>query len=155
MIYDFLIVGAGFAGSVLAERITSQLNKKVLIVDDDINLLNTFKVNLAGRFDLTTCNNAYEALRQIDTSDPFAVVISDYHMSGMDGITLLSFAKKICPYTIRIILAGYADKETATDATNRGEITRFLAKPYPILELIKILDECIDVFNKNRVLLES
>lgn len=33
MKYDYLIVGAGFAGSVMAERIASQLNKKVLLVE--------------------------------------------------------------------------------------------------------------------------
>jgi CheY-like chemotaxis protein len=60
---------------------------------------------------------------------PFAVVVSDMKMPGMDGIEFLLKVKSAAPDTIRIMLTGQTDLQTAIDAVNEGSIFRFLSKP--------------------------
>lgn len=112
---------------------------KILLVDDEENILNAYKRNLRGSFDITLALGPVEALKAIKENGPFAVVISDYNMPVMNGIELLSKIKNINNDTVRIILTGYADLQTAISAVNEGNIFRFLTKPCPKDQLVKIL----------------
>lgn len=58
------------------------------------------------------------------------VIVSDQRMPGMSGVDFLSRAKELYPKTVRIILSGYADLSSVTDAINRGAIYKFLTKPW-------------------------
>ena len=62
---------------------------------------------------------------------PFAVVVADMRMPGMDGVEFLQHVKEMSPDTVRIMLTGNADMQTAIDAVNKGNIFRFLTKPCP------------------------
>jgi len=62
---------------------------------------------------------------------PFPVVVSDCRMPDIDGIQFLALVRKIAPDTVRMMLTGNHDLETAMEAINRGEIFRFLTKPCP------------------------
>ena len=70
-----------------------------------------------------------EALKLVVDSGPYAVVISDMRMPGMDGIQVLRRVKDLAPETIRVMLTGNAEVETAITAINEGSIFRFLTKP--------------------------
>jgi response regulator RpfG family c-di-GMP phosphodiesterase len=67
----------------------------------------------------------------LQAEGPFAVVIADFRMPEMDGIQFLSRVKEVSPDTVRIMLTGQADLNTAIDAVNSGHIFRFLTKPCP------------------------
>ncbi|MBI9070713.1 MAG: response regulator [Melioribacteraceae bacterium] len=112
---------------------------KVLFVDDDQNILNAYRRNLRGNFDLTVALGPIEALKIVREKGPFAVVISDFKMPVMNGIELLSKIKNINPDTVRIILTGHANLETAISAVNEGNIFRFLTKPCQKEQLLKVL----------------
>jgi diguanylate cyclase (GGDEF)-like protein len=58
------------------------------------------------------------------------VIVSDQRMPGMTGVEFLSRAKELCPNTVRIILSGFADLSSVTEAINRGAIYKFLTKPW-------------------------
>ena len=58
------------------------------------------------------------------------VIVSDQRMPGTSGVEFLSRVKEMYPDTIRIILSGYTDLATVTDAINRGAIYKFLTKPW-------------------------
>ena len=60
---------------------------------------------------------------------PYAVVVSDMRMPGMDGVEFLAWARAQHPDTVRIMLTGNADQGTAMAAVNKGAIFRFLTKP--------------------------
>jgi len=75
---------------------------------------------------------------------PFAVVVSDMNMPGIDGIHLLRQVKKIAPDTVRIMLTGQADIETAIEAVNEGSIFRFMTKPCPKDVLVKSLRAAVE-----------
>ena len=70
-----------------------------------------------------------QALERLGQGLPYAVVVSDQRMPGMDGVELLSRIKESSPDTTRIMLTGNADQATAMEAVNRGSIFRFLTKP--------------------------
>ncbi|MBU0961171.1 MAG: response regulator, partial [Proteobacteria bacterium] len=105
------------------------MTDKILLVDDEPNVLQSMQRQLRKRFNITTAESGNDALAKLKEQGPFAVIISDMRMPGMDGVQLLSRVKSTFPDTVRIMLTGNADQETATEAVNVGQIFRFLNKP--------------------------
>lgn len=104
-------------------------SEKILLVDDEPNVLQAYERLLHNRFEVETAVGAAEALTAVKTRGPYAVVLSDMKMPQMDGIQFLTIVKNLAPDTIRIMLTGYADVETSLTAVNEGNIFRFLTKP--------------------------
>jgi response regulator RpfG family c-di-GMP phosphodiesterase len=111
--------------------------EKVLFVDDEPNVLAAFKRDLRKQFDIETAESGEIGLRTIAAFGPYAVVVSDFNMPGMDGAQFLSDVKQIAPETVRIMLTGFASLETAIRAVNEGKIFRLLTKPCPSETLSK------------------
>ncbi|MEW6743055.1 MAG: HD domain-containing phosphohydrolase [Planctomycetota bacterium] len=107
------------------------IEDKLLFVDDDPNLLKAYERQLRKVIRIHTAIGAEEALKLMADQGPFAVVVADLRMAGMSGIDFLSRVKEMAPETVRIMLTGHADAETAVRAVNEGNIFRFLTKPCP------------------------
>jgi response regulator RpfG family c-di-GMP phosphodiesterase len=103
--------------------------EKILLVDDDSNALSGYRRILSREFHLETALGGEEALKLVAEKGPYAVVVSDMRMPGMDGILLLSRVRMESPNTIRVMLTGQGDMDTAVHAINEGAIFRFLNKP--------------------------
>jgi response regulator RpfG family c-di-GMP phosphodiesterase len=103
--------------------------EKILLVDDEQSVLDGFRRQLRNNFDIDTAISGNEGLKKIAVGGPFAVIISDMRMPVMDGITFLLQVCKAAPESVRMMLTGNSDQQTAVDAINRGAIFRFLAKP--------------------------
>ncbi|MGD0600341.1 MAG: HD domain-containing phosphohydrolase [Terriglobales bacterium] len=103
--------------------------EKILLVNDDNNILDGYRRSLSREFVMETAMGGEQALKLDADNGPYAVVVSDMRMPGMDGIQLLSKIKAQSPDTIRVMLTGNADTETAINAINEGSIFRFLNKP--------------------------
>lgn len=103
--------------------------EQILLVDDERNVLDGYRRNLRGEFLIDVAQSGQEALGLIESKGPYAVVISDMRMPGMDGIELLRRVKSAAPETVRVMLTGKADMDTAVQAINEGSIFRFLNKP--------------------------
>ena len=103
--------------------------EKILLVDDEPNVLESIQRQLRNRFEVMTAQSGEEALEVLKTAGPFTLIVSDMRMPGMDGVQLLSRVKDMYPDTVRIMLTGNADQETAVAAANTGQIFRFLNKP--------------------------
>jgi CheY-like chemotaxis protein len=103
--------------------------EKILLVDDDSNILDGYRRSLSREFRIETAQGGEEALGLVAVKGAFAVVVSDMRMPGMDGVQLLASFKSNWPDTIRVMLTGNADKDTAIHAINEGHIFRFLSKP--------------------------
>ena len=108
------------------------MTEKVLLVDDDVNLLRDLRRQLSKRFDITIAEGGQQALGLIKSDGPFAVVISDMKMPGMNGIETFAAIKDDFPDTVRMILTGNADQRTAIETINRGNIFMFFNKPCPV-----------------------
>jgi response regulator RpfG family c-di-GMP phosphodiesterase len=119
------------------------MDEKILFVDDDVNLLASCERNLRRRYQVETAAGGAIGLEKIASRGPFAVVVSDMQMPGMNGIKFLSTVKEQAPDTVRIMLTGNADVEVATGVVNQGNIFRFLTKPVPPEVLAKALDDAL------------
>ncbi|HUN84093.1 MAG TPA: response regulator [Terracidiphilus sp.] len=117
---------------------------KILFVDDEPAILDGYRRSLHKHYQPDTATSGQEALAAIKRDGPYAVVISDMRMPGMDGVKLLSEVSVIAPDTVRVILTGYADFQSAMDAVNNGKVFRFLTKPCDGEALRSTLAACIE-----------
>lgn len=119
------------------------MTERILFVDDEPNILDTFLRNLRRAFDVTTAEGPEQGLLALEGKGPFAVVVSDLRMPGMDGITFLEHVRQRAPDAVRVILSGHGDFATAVAAVNRGAVFRFLIKPSPPEELVAVLRDAL------------
>lgn len=115
------------------------MSETILFVDDEPQILDSMRRQLRKRFKINTALGGKEALKKIKSEGPFAVVVADMRMPGMDGVELLSLIKEISPDTVRLMLTGNADQQTAMEAVNKGQIFKFLTKPCPATILVPSL----------------
>ncbi len=120
---------------------------RILCVDDEQNVLDSFRRLLRKDFDLNTATSGVDGLRLMEQNGPFAVVVSDFKMPGMDGVAFLTRAKDLDPDTVRIMLTGQAEETTAANAINDGRIFRFLNKPISSSAFLKCLQDGIRQYN--------
>lgn len=131
---------------------------RILCVDDEARVLASLSRVLRAWFDVSTAESAAKGLEAIRDEEPFAVVISDMRMPGVDGATFLAAVKQLTPDTVRILLTGHADLEASVRAINRGGIFRYLQKPCPPDVLRATLDDAVTQYHlvtAERVLLEQ
>jgi response regulator RpfG family c-di-GMP phosphodiesterase len=131
---------------------------KILFVDDDVNILEGFRRQFRKTLALETAPGGKEGLEALTQQGPFSVIVSDLRMQGMDGVQFLSRAREIAPESVRILLTGYAELETAIDAINQGNVFRFLTKPCKAQDLLKAIFDGVrqyDLVTAERELLES
>ena len=105
---------------------------RVLVVDDDRNLLDGLRRQLRGTFDLATALGGHEGLdvlRAVGHGDGFTVVLSDYQMPQMNGAAFLAAVRDVAPDATRMLLTGQADLNGVASVVNQGGVFRFLMKP--------------------------
>ena len=115
--------------------------ESLLLVDDEENVLRAL-VRLFRRdgyriHTATRVEDAFELLAR----EPVQVILSDQRMPGTSGVEFLSQVKEMYPHTVRLVLSGYTDLATITEAINRGAIYRFLTKPWDDEELRRQVQE--------------
>ncbi len=114
---------------------------RILLVDDEPAILEGLQFQLRKRFNVFTAANGLEGLAQIGSSGPFAIVVSDMRMPRMDGAEFLTRVRQAAPDTVRVLLTGQADLNSAIAAVNEGQIFRFLTKPCPPKQLHNTLKD--------------
>ncbi|HKI36540.1 MAG TPA: HD domain-containing phosphohydrolase [Gemmataceae bacterium] len=107
------------------------MSDKVLCVDDEFIILAAYRRQLRKCCDVETAQGGEEGLAAIAARGPFAVIVADMNMPGMDGIEFLRRVREVAPDSVRMMLTGDADHRTAINAVNEGNIFRFLTKPCP------------------------
>ena len=124
------------------------MRTKILLVDDDEMLLAGLKRQLRNKFRVETAISGEVAVKMVEDNGPYAVVVSDYMMPGMNGIEFLRQVKETNPDTIRMMLTGSADMTTAIKAVNEGSIYKFHPKPCPAETLGEAIQSGIDEYQK-------
>jgi response regulator RpfG family c-di-GMP phosphodiesterase len=120
--------------------------EKVLLVDDEQSVLDGFHRQLRKKFSIETAISGHEGLEKIADNGPFAVIISDMRMPVMDGAAFLMEVRQKAPESVRMMLTGNSDQQTAVDAINRGAIFRFLTKPCSHEDLVGAIDAGIEQY---------
>ena len=103
----------------------------VLIVDDEEMVATALRsfLELETSYRILTFTSPTEALEAAE-SEAVSVVIADFMMPEMDGITFLRQFRELNPQATRILLTGYADKENAIRAINEAGLYYYLEKPW-------------------------
>lgn len=116
----------------------------VLCVDDEPNILSALKRLLRpSGYRVLTAESGALGLEMMAT-EQVDVVVSDMRMPNMDGAAFLSGVKSGWPDAVRILLTGYADMESTIDAINRGEIFRYITKPWVDSDLLMTLRQGLE-----------
>jgi response regulator RpfG family c-di-GMP phosphodiesterase len=119
------------------------MNERILFVDDEPDVLATFQRNLRKQFQIVTASSGPDGLAAIDRQGPFAVIVSDLRMPGMDGTQFLAQTRVLSPYSVLMMFTGYVDVQTAYEAVNDGTVFRFLIKPCQLDTLTGALEASI------------
>ncbi|MDO9554333.1 hybrid sensor histidine kinase/response regulator [Rhodonellum sp.] len=118
---------------------------RVLYLDDEDNNLNSFKASLRKDFKIITAIDALEGLKIAETED-FHVVIADQRMPGISGVEFFEKLMKIKPDPIRILLTGYSDIASVIDAINKGEVYRFIDKPWNLDQIKNAIINAAEIY---------
>ncbi|WP_375205864.1 response regulator [Hyphococcus sp.] len=125
---------------------TSSQPKKVLLVDDEPNLIAALRRRLSLEFSIVTANSGPQALEMIARDPDIAVIVADMQMPEMNGVELLKTVRSRAPQIRRLMLTGNSDQETAVAAVNEGGVMRFFRKPCDNDELKAALRQALDEY---------
>ncbi|MES1157760.1 MAG: HD domain-containing phosphohydrolase [Haliangium ochraceum] len=135
-----------------------KIRTRILCVDDEPNVLSGLSLNLGRKYDVLTAGGGTAGLEILEKDATVAVIISDMRMPGMDGAAFLSRARVLCPDSVRLLLTGQSDLDSAVSAVNEGQIFRFLTKPCPLPTLLAAVEGAVGqnrLLTSERVLLEQ
>src|SRR5471030_1158525 len=118
----------------------------VLYIDDEIKNLNSFKAAFRRDFDIFTAISAKEGRKILDSQE-IGVIITDQRMPVMTGIEFLESILSIYPDTIRILLTGFSDINAVMDAINRGQVYKYLVKPWQNDELKMYIENALEIYH--------
>ena len=115
---------------------------RVLYLDDEEANLFSFKAAFRREFEVHTCIEPHQAVRLMDEHE-FHVVLSDQRMPRISGVEFFELVMPDHPDVSRVLVTGYADTDAVVDAINKGQVYRFVSKPWNEEELrtvIRLLD---------------
>lgn len=133
------------------------MNNTVMLVDDERNILSALSRVLRGEgYNILLAENGETGLDLL-RSNSVAVVVSDHRMPGMDGVEFLQRIKEKYPQTVRFMLTGCADLSSVVKSINKGEVYRFLTKPWDDDEIKSVVKSAVERYNlveENRELID-
>lgn len=101
----------------------------ILYVDDEVHNLSAFKASFRRDHDVHLANSAEEAFTLLETISP-QIVIADQRMPEVTGVEFFERLLVKNPDPIRILLTAYTSSQTVIEAVNKGQIDKYLVKPW-------------------------
>ena len=123
----------------------------VLYLDDEENNLFSFRALFRRDFDIYTTTSASDAVQYLRDKE-IHVILSDQKMAEVSGVEFFELVKNEFPHPVRILVTGYADIEAVIDAINRGQVYRYVTKPWNEQELRICIDNAREKFEREREL---
>jgi two-component system sensor histidine kinase/response regulator len=117
----------------------------ILYVDDDAANARVFAATLRGKFHVLTAPGGAEALDLLKGQE-IAVLIADQRMPRMTGVELLEITARDHAETVRILVTAYSDLDAAIGAINRGQVSRYIRKPWTPEELEAVVGEALELY---------
>lgn len=131
----------------------------VLYVDDEIDNLNAFTAYFRRHFNVFTAESAMEGKKILENKENnIQIVLTDQRMPEITGVDFLASLVKDSPTIMRILVTGYADLATVIDAINKGEVYRYVSKPWDNVELKNLILQAFEVYDlrkKNKKLTDD
>lgn len=126
---------------------------KIVYLDDEENNLFAFKALFRRDYDVFTTTSAQEAVAYLNEHE-VPVILSDQKMPDVSGVEFFELTVPSFPHAVRILVTGYADMEAVIDAINRGQVYRYVTKPWDEAELKITIDNALDKYHNARQLRE-
>ncbi|MBM3993040.1 MAG: diguanylate cyclase [Planctomycetes bacterium] len=123
----------------------SRYKCSLLIVDDEPAILDTLTILLSNEFDVLTADCAAAAQKHLEKRE-IDLILTDQKMPGITGVELLEWVKAHSPKTIRLMMTGFAELEETISAINKGQVFRFLLKPWQTDNLLDVLRTAAKTF---------
>ncbi|MEP7319685.1 MAG: hybrid sensor histidine kinase/response regulator [Panacibacter sp.] len=117
----------------------------VLYIDDESNNLLSFQASFRRKYKIYTANSAAEGMGVLNEHE-INVIIADQRMPHSTGIEFFNIIRKAHPNPVRMLLTGYTDAEAIIDAINKGEIYRYIKKPWDEFELENAIQNAYEIF---------
>lgn len=115
----------------------------VIIVDDDPHIVAAASRALRPvQLTVLATSNVDDVLQWLSTRE-IAVLVTDFHMPRLDGLELISIARREQPAAVRVLMTGQQSLATTIDAINRGEIFRYVAKPFDASAFQRVVGEAL------------
>jgi two-component system sensor histidine kinase/response regulator len=118
---------------------------KVLYIDDEVNNLNAFKAAFRQFYNISIAQSAKEGLSILESNE-IHVIIADQRMPETTGVDFFESIIKQFPDPIRILLTGYADIEAVIGAINKGQVYRYIKKPWDDFELKMNIENAFEIY---------
>lgn len=119
---------------------------RILCVDDEPYILTTLqRFFRKDKYEIHTAISAETGLALLEEIGPVRIVLSDYRMTGLNGVEFLRKVHHLWPQTVGILLSGYAEESVVTSAMNEDFIYRHLPKPWSRAELRSVIDDALAV----------
>lgn len=119
--------------------------EQILYVDDEEKNLDSFKVIFRKEYNVTVANSADEGLKFMKDNN-VSLVITDQRMPNMTGVEFLEKISGLYPDVIRVILTGYSDEEAIISAINKGQVFRYITKPWKKEELKQTINYALEAY---------
>lgn len=118
---------------------------KILYVDDEENNLISFRANFKREYEIFTASNAQVALNLL-AENPIYIIISDERMPQITGVEFLEQVANLYPDSVRLLITGHSDIAVVIEAINRGQISKFIHKPWDVEKLAISIDHCVTIY---------
>jgi DNA-binding NtrC family response regulator len=125
------------------------VTEQILFVDDEKSVLDGIERLLHGEFNINKALDATQGLASIQLFGPYAIVVSDMRIPGINGARFLARVHQLSPNTVTMLLTGYRDLDAAIVALNEGHIFRYLKKPCKKEDLVKAINLGLEQYRAN------
>lgn len=117
----------------------------VLYIDDESNNLLSFQASFRRKYKVFIANSPAEGMGILNKEN-IHVIVADQRMPQTTGVEFFQIVRKAHPHPVRILLTGYAEAEAIIDAINKGEIYRYVKKPWDEFELQNAIQNAYEIF---------
>ena len=117
----------------------------ILYIDDEEHNLHSFKASFRKQYDITIASSVVDAEEILENND-FCIILADQRMPIMTGVQFFEKIRTKYPKPIRILITGHTDIGAAIDAINKGEVFRFIDKPWDYTYVQNAIAHGFDIY---------
>ncbi|MFP6900457.1 MAG: response regulator [Opitutales bacterium] len=119
---------------------------RILFVDDEETILNGFRLTIGREYDVSIATSGPQGIEVFNNEGPFAVVVSDFQMPGMNGAEFLKQIRSIDSEVVTMLLTGAANFEDVSETVRCGRIFRLLGKPCRTEEMKENISNALEQY---------
>ncbi len=125
---------------------------KILYIDDELNNLIGFRASLRIDYQVFTAQNTLQATQYLAANNDIRIIFCDQRMPQQTGVEFFEEIRSLFPLPIRILITAYTDINIVIDSINKGNIFRYVSKPWKEVDILSAIDEANKFYLTNSML---